>query len=63
MGDEVVLARYDLTVPGQVSEHGIIHLDSGESGFDRLQDGFLGCFIVSEAADVLGGELALGGTE
>ena len=41
MGDEVVLARYDLTVPGHVGEDGVVRLDARECRFDRLQDDFL----------------------
>ena len=51
------------TVPGQVGEHSVVRLDPRESGLDRFQDGFLGGFPIGEAADVLGGELAPGGTE
>src|SRR5271166_846100 len=37
VGDEVVLAHYDLTVPGQVGEHSVVRLDVRESRVDRLQ--------------------------
>ena len=63
VGDEVVLAPYDLTGPGQVGEHGIIRLDPGESGFDHIQDGFVSGLTVSETSDILGRELALVGTK
>ena len=60
VGDEVVVAPDDLTVPSHVGEHGIVRLDPGECGLDRLQDGLLE--VASSSArltDVLGGELAL----
>ena len=59
MGYEVVLARYDLTVPGQVGEYGIVRLDVRESRVDCLDHLHRSRLSIGEPKDVLGGELPL----
>ena len=62
MCDEVVLALYDLTMPGQVGEHGIVRLNLGERGLDRLRIAFW-VASPSESLGHSGRELPLVGTE